>query len=117
MGLFWEMYLPGGTLPSDYYLQYSVGSWTKLARELCSTEPALNQTLQAMCLTTLGHRNGEPDLMKAGLQHYVAALGEMNAALRNAKRRKSDGLLIAARTLGLYEVSTPVLPKNVVLAS
>ena len=106
MDLFWDLYLPQGRLLSDYYLQHSVGSWTRAARDLYTTEPALQQALLAMSLSSLGHRNGEKDLMEAGLKHYVAALGEISAGLRHRDRRKSDALLIATRTLGLYEVMT-----------
>lgn len=108
LGLFWELYLPEGRLLSDYYLRHSVGSWTNVARDLHGTEPALDQALLAMSLASLGHRNGETDLMEAGLKHYVSALGEMKGALSTRARRKSDALLIATRMLGLYEVTAPV---------
>lgn len=106
-GLFWDLYLPCGEAPSEYYQRHCVGGWTTFARENYKADPALYRALLAMSLTSLGHKQADQSLRDEGLRQYGRALGEIKVGLRNPKRQRSDAMLVASRTLGLYEVCRP----------
>lgn len=104
LGLFWDMYLPCGEAPSEYYQRHCAGGWTTFARENYKADPALYRALLAMGLTALGYQQDNQPLREEGLRQYGKALGEMKSGLRSPKRQRSDAMLVASRTLGLYEM-------------
>ncbi|KAF6808532.1 C6 zinc finger domain protein [Colletotrichum sojae] len=105
--LFWDGYIPGAPVgggPANPISRYSHADWALTVQDLYRTEPALRQTLLAISLGTVGRRDGQQWMVDDGLRFYCRALNETNVALRHPTRWKSDGLMVATRILGLYEL-------------
>lgn len=104
LGLFWDMYLPEGTASVKIMARYSLASWIPAVFDLHKKDPALNKAVMSLCLGTIGSRRDVKWMSEESLKLYVDALSDMNVGLKCKTRRKSDALLLATRTLGLYEV-------------
>jgi hypothetical protein len=58
----------------------------------------------AISLSKVGKVNGDPNLGKESLRHYVRGLRELQAALDNPSQVYTDETLAACLLLGMYEL-------------
>lgn len=63
----------------------------------------LMQPILACSLAVISNRRGDTDGRELARQHYIAAIGSINVALRHPRRVKEDNTLIAVFLLGVFE--------------
>jgi hypothetical protein len=105
LDMFWDMYLPDGwSLDNKTLSDFSVGTWTTLARNIYQNEPAVKVALLAHCFATVGTRDNKKWMVDQSLKMYVTALGNVRAGLYHRTKWRSDSLVVASRGLASYEV-------------
>ena len=105
LGMYWEVYLPNGrTFPCADEVRHTLGGWTTPILELYQTEDVLKKSVLALCLSTVGRRDGQDWVAEEGLKLHVGALKEMTIAMRDPSRTRGDALFCAAKMFSLYEV-------------
>lgn len=72
-----------------------------------SVTPCLSPALTAVALASLSTKFHRPDLLAYSRVYYGRALNGVNAALRDDKTVRSDGVFVTTFLLGRYEVSCP----------
>jgi hypothetical protein len=106
LGIFWDLYLPEGTASIQVMARYSLITWVPAVLDLRHKDLALNKALLALCLGTIGNLENTRWMSEESLKLYAGAVSDMNLGLKSKSRRTPDALLLATRTLGLYEVSS-----------
>lgn len=104
------MSLPYGHLLSPKASAISTNGWVAAVDEYYNREPAIRYAALAMSAGFMGvqDRNNKvaqySQLTLQGLEAYNRAIHEMVKGLKDARRSKNDGVLVAARILQSYEV-------------
>ncbi|KAL7942774.1 hypothetical protein V8C42DRAFT_330347 [Trichoderma barbatum] len=102
--------LPYGHLLSAKASAISTNGWVAAVDEYYNREPAIRYAALAMSAGFMGvqDRNNKvtqhSQLTLQGLEAYNRAIHEMVRGLKDAKRSKNDGVLVAARILQSYEL-------------
>ncbi|KAH6603181.1 zn2-c6 fungal-type dna-binding domain [Trichoderma cornu-damae] len=101
--------LPYGHLLSAKASGISTNGWVAAVDEYYHREPAIRYAAQAMSVGFIGVEDRRKQvtqpsqLMLQGLEAYNRAIHEMVKGLRDPKRSKNNGVLVAARILQSYE--------------
>ena len=104
LGMYWEVYLPGGRAVSGEAV-FELEGWSNTIQVLYPRDGLLRKALLAMSMRTLGRLNGEIWMQEEGLNFYIAALQDMSVALSvPSKTRRADALLTASKLFSHYEV-------------
>ncbi|OPB44864.1 Zn2Cys6 transcriptional regulator [Trichoderma guizhouense] len=109
-GMLISMSLPYGHLLSPKASAISTNGWVAAVDEYYNREPAIRYAALAMSAGFMGvqDRNNKiaqySQLTLQGLEAYNRAIHEMVKGLKDAKRSKNDGVLVAARILQSYEL-------------
>ncbi|UKZ83920.1 hypothetical protein TrVFT333_011735 [Trichoderma virens FT-333] len=102
--------LPYGHLLSPKASAISTNGWVAAVDEYYNREPAIRYAALAMSAGFMGvqDRNNQvtqhSQLTLQGLEAYNRAIREMVRGLKDPKRSKNDGVLVAARILQSYEL-------------
>ena len=80
--------------------------WTDLVGELYQSEPVLRYAAIAWATSLLAERDQDNQLRIKGLLAYNDSVAEMGRALQKPSWYRSNGLLVAARLMSGYEVSS-----------
>ncbi|KAH0521860.1 hypothetical protein TsFJ059_005795 [Trichoderma semiorbis] len=109
-GMLISMSLPYGHLLSPKASAISTNGWVAAVDEYYNREPAIRYAALAMSAGFMGvqDRNNKvaqySQLTLQGLEAYNRAIHEMVKGLKDARRSKNDGVLVAARILQSYEL-------------
>ncbi|KAL7937500.1 hypothetical protein V8C35DRAFT_292656 [Trichoderma chlorosporum] len=103
-GLFWSILIPEGPQFSPESSDLASVGWTRFIGDFYDTEPALRYATVATAASILGRVNNDEQLRLKGLQVYNWTVREMIKAVRQPSRARSDGLVVAARVMALYEL-------------
>ena len=98
--MFLENYLP----KSPKAGQGLAGAWLSEAIRLNDRSPALNYSLNALCLTRVGRLVGYQDLIKRGNAAYGFALRALRTSLESPTHASKDETLATCLILSIYEV-------------
>ncbi|KAL7907731.1 hypothetical protein GGI35DRAFT_65866 [Trichoderma velutinum] len=102
--------LPYGHLLSPKASAISTNGWVAAVDEYYNKEPAIRYAALAMSAGFMGVQDRNNKVMQysqltlQGLEAYNRAIHEMVRGLKDAKRSKNDGVLVAARILQSYEL-------------
>lgn len=105
--MFWDLYLPHGIAEvHDGMLQRCnhPPNWTSILLELIQDEPALDLAFSALSISRVGRSNDDSRLVKESSKIYGRALKDLQRALLDPSRMRSEEVLAACSLLGLYEV-------------
>lgn len=105
--LFWDLYLPHGIAEvHDDMLQpcNHPPNWTTILLEMSQNEPALEYAFSALSVSRVGRSNRDYRLVKESTKIYGRALKDLQRALADSSRMRTEEVLAACSLLGLYEV-------------
>ncbi|KAK5997092.1 hypothetical protein PT974_02444 [Cladobotryum mycophilum] len=104
LGFFWDVMTPSGRDASLDSLDLPAIGWIKVIPTFYNSEIAVRYVAIATAASMLGQSRKDAQLYSKGFQVYNWSIREMVKAIRQPERAKSDGLLVAARLMALYEI-------------
>lgn len=105
--------LPYGHLLSPKASAISTNGWVAAVDEYYNREPAIRYAALAMSAGFMGVEDRKNQITQhsqltlQGIEAYNKAIHEMVRGLKDPRRSKNDGVLVAARILQSYEVFGP----------
>jgi hypothetical protein len=109
--------LPYGHLLSARASDVSTNGWVSAVEAYYDREPAIRYAALAMSVGFMGVEDRKKKITQhsqltlQGFEAYNKAILEMVRGLRDPKRSKNDGIIVAARILQFYEVWEALLSK------
>lgn len=105
--LFWDLYLPRGIAEAQDAMLMKCNhppNWTSVLLEMSQDEPALDLAFSALSISRVGRSNQDVRLVKESTKIYGRALKDLQRALADSSRMRSEEVLAACSLLGLYEI-------------
>ncbi|KAL8948443.1 MAG: hypothetical protein Q9222_005377 [Ikaeria aurantiellina] len=105
VSLFWEIYFPASehlALRSGH-LGINNLNWVSAVRKMDLDDSALRPALLAVSLARIGQSYTDKPMTEQALKLYGMALREMNRALQDEKRIRTDEILAAGKLMAAYE--------------
>lgn len=110
LSTFWDTYLPTDQLFSRHLPEYLIiAGWIPAIQQNNHHDSALHNALLALSVASLGRAENQKWMCQDSLRFYIKALRDMNVGLKHPTRRTSDALLLASKSLGIYEVSVALI--------
>ncbi|RVX66223.1 hypothetical protein B0A52_10150 [Exophiala mesophila] len=106
-GLFWQFYMPRGDCMcrDQFILQYGHPmNWAELVRSLPHEDTSLSDAFSALSISGAARGNNDARLINESTRLYGKALKELQLALYDPAKMRSDQTLMACMLLGLYEM-------------
>lgn len=109
IGQFFAEYLPGGRVSSPLAALKNGGEgFITLAEEMQPSSRPIELIMLSVSLSTVGKRDGNVEMMEAGLKYHTLALQQTSEMMKRAWAPDNRAAVkVIARGLALFEVITP----------